>query len=258
MRTISLITVSAIATIVLFAGCSKSQTSDKPVGTLQVSEPDSKLSSSQTYRIVGTGQTRCYSNWNELQPPKSGEPFYGQDAQHPGLVPSYKNNDDGTVSDNNTGLMWVQTRGSKMTWDAAMAGAKACRVGGYTDWRMPTIKELYSLINFNGGFHPEGNSLPYLDSRHFEFVYGNTQLGERPIDCQDWSSTEYIGRTMGNNPTVFGVNFADGRIKGYPKAFPNGRAGTLYARYVRGNSSYGKNDFHDNGNGVRSRTKQLD
>ena len=41
--------------------------------------------------------------------------------------------------------------------------------------------------------------------------------GERAIDCQDWSATQYVGTTMNGNPTVFGVNFADGRIKGYPQ-----------------------------------------
>jgi hypothetical protein len=55
---------------------------------------------------------------------------------------------------------------------------------------------------------------------------------------------------MNGNPTVFGVNFADGRIKGYPKSFPDGRQNRLYIRYVRGNAAYGKNDFHDNGDGT--------
>jgi hypothetical protein len=134
-----------------------------------------------------------------------------------------------------------------------MAGAAACRVGGHADWRMPTIKELYSLINFNGGFHPEGNSVPYLDTTFFRFAYGDESRGERGIDCQDWSATQYVGTTMNNNPTVFGVNFADGRIKGYPKVRRgrDGRADNrLFVRYVRGNPAYGKNAFHDNGDGT--------
>jgi hypothetical protein len=57
---------------------------------------------------------------------------------------------------------------------------------------------------------------------------------------------------MEGSPTVFGVNFADGRIKGYPKMFPGGREALLYVRYVRGNPFYGKNDFHDNGDGTIS------
>ena len=50
---------------------------------------------------------------------------------------------------------------------------------------------------------------------------------------------------------MFGVNFADGRIKGYPigQVGPRGEK-TYYTLYVRGNPSYGKNDFHDNGDGT--------
>jgi hypothetical protein len=202
------------------------------------------------YHIVGTGQTKCYDDRGEIAPPKPGQSFFGQDAQHPGPMANYKDNSDGTISDLNTDLMWVKARGQKMTWDAAVAGAGACRVGNHTDWRMPTIKELYSLINFTGGFHfRAADSKPYLDAKFFDFVYGDESKGERGIDSQDWSATQYIAKTMDGNPTVFGVNFADGRIKGYPKQFPGGRDAMMYVRYVRGNPLYGKNDFHDNGDG---------
>jgi hypothetical protein len=138
-----------------------------------------------------------------------------------------------------------------MAWEDAFAGASQCHVGGFSDWRMPTIKELYSLINFNGGCSGTiATSRPYLDTRYFDFVYGDESKGARIIDCQDWSATQYIGKTMQGNITVFGVNFADGRIKGYPRLFPNGQGAKLYARYVRGNPAYGKNDFHDNGDGT--------
>ena len=203
------------------------------------------------YPIVGTGQTNCYNNRSLITPPKPGEPFYGQDAQHPGLAPHYRDNGDGTISDLNTGLIWVKARGEKQAWEDALSNASQCRTGGFSDWRMPTIKELYSLINFNGGCTGNvASSRPYLDTRYFDFVYGDESKGVRIIDCQDWSATQYIGKTMSGNPTVFGVNFADGRIKGYPKTFPNGRSGSMYVRYVRGNPAYGKNDFHDNGDGT--------
>jgi len=205
------------------------------------------------YVIVGTGQTKCYDDRGKIAPPKPGQPFYGQDAQHPGPAASYKDNGDGTVSDLNTGLMWAKARGEKVTWDAAVAGAGACRAGNHDDWRMPTIKELYSLINFTGGFHfRAADSTPYLDTKFFAFVYGDESKGQRGIDCQDWSATQYIGKTMNGNPTVFGVNFADGRIKGYPKVFPGGRGALMYVRYVRGNPAYGRNDFRDNGDGTIS------
>lgn len=50
---------------------------------------------------------------------------------------------------------------------------------------------------------------------------------------------------MNSNETVFGDNFADGRIKGYPI---NGKA--FYVLYVRGNKAYGKNNYIDNQDGT--------
>jgi len=213
------------------------------------------LCAAQPYTIVGTGQNKCYDAFGEIPPPKPGQPFYGQDAQHPDPAPAYRNNGDSTVTDLNTRLMWVQARGTKVSWDAAVAGAKTCRAGGHSDWRMPTIKELYSLINFAGECRgPMVGARPFLDTNYFRFAYGDESKGERAIDCQDWTATEYVSTTMNGNATVFGVNFADGRIKGYPKSprGPGGRVETkqLYVRYVRGNPAYGQNDFRDNGDGT--------
>ena len=55
---------------------------------------------------------------------------------------------------------------------------------------------------------------------------------------------------MNNDPTVFGVNFADGRIKGYPKQTPDGEKKLMFAQYVRDNPEYGINQFIDNGDGT--------
>jgi hypothetical protein len=49
---------------------------------------------------------------------------------------------------------------------------------------------------------------------------------------------------MNGQPAMFGVNFADGRIKGYPQDL------TFYVRCVRGNTDYGENDLVDNGDGT--------
>jgi hypothetical protein len=204
------------------------------------------------YPIVDTNQTVFYGKIDEIKEPKSDKPYYGQDANFAGNQPSYTDNGDGTITDNVTGLMWVKARGSKQTWDEAVAGAVKCRIGKYEDWRMPTIKELYSLIEFTGkcrSMTKSSNCIPYLDTKFLEFKYGETSKGERIIDCQDWSATEYVSTTMDGNATVFGVNFADGRIKGYPKnrKDPKGsQPNKLYARYVRGNADYGKNEFVDN------------
>ena len=204
------------------------------------------------YPIVDTGQTKCYGSSGEITCPQPGEAFDGQDSQVQGNPPAYQDNDDGTVSDLVTGLMWVQARGEKATWADALVGAPACDIGGYSDWRMPTIKELYSLIEFTGKSGQQAaDSVPYLDANFFGFAYGDTGSGERLIDCQDWSATEYVGTTMMGDATTFGVNFADGRIKGYGRTDPRTHADkTLYARYVRGNPAYGINDFLDQGDGT--------
>ncbi|GEM_PF-2037999 len=201
-----------------------------------------------SYFIVDTGQQQCYNNSGPITAPSAGLSFYGQDAQHQGNQPTYIDNGNGTVSDPVTGLMWVKARGTKVSWEKAMADAAACSAGGYWDWRVPTIKELYSLIDFHGRSGlTAATSIPYLNTTHFGFAYGDTSLGERIIDCQDWSATEYVHFTFNGDSTVFGVNFADGRIKGYPKKrLPAGTRNQLYVRYVRGNPYYGVNSFTDN------------
>ena len=201
-----------------------------------------------TYPVVDTGQIGCYDNHERISAPHVERTFYGQDAQYNGNQPSYKDNGDGTVSDKVTGLMWVKSPSKTLsTFADAVKGASACRVGGYDDWRLPTIKELYSLILFSGETGESGaTSVPYLDTKVFDFFYGDEIGRSRFIDVQCWSATEYTSTTMGGNPTVFGVNFADGRIKGYPKTSPRGET-LLVVRYVRDNPDYGKNKFKDNG-----------
>ena len=55
---------------------------------------------------------------------------------------------------------------------------------------------------------------------------------------------------MNGDETMFGVNFADGRIKGYGLKMPDGSVKKFSVQCVRGNPAYGKNDFVDNGDGT--------
>jgi len=217
-----------------------------------------------TYNVVDTAQTNCYADSGAVitPVPAASSVYYGEDGEIYGNQTGYTNNGDGTITDLNTGLMWVQARGSnQVTWATAVSNAATCAVGGYTDWRMPTIKELYSLIEFTGQngqtFTNTSGYVPFLNTNYFGFAYGpgtSTTVGDRVIDCQDWSATPYVSTTMDGAATIFGVNFADGRLKGYPLYNPadNTLGNTNYVRYVRGNTNYGVNSFTNNGDGTIS------
>jgi hypothetical protein len=222
----------------------------------------------QANKIVGTGQVNSYNNSSIITLPTTGQSFYGQNTNHPGNTPSYTDNGDGTITDNVTGLMWQKTTDKnnddiinyydKMTYASALAGASSCNTGGYSDWRLPTIKEQYSLIMYYGAeANPtatsQGSAVPFINQNYFTFGYGdiNSSLhggtsDERLIDAQYATSSIYVSTTMNGQSTMFGVNFADGRIKGYPA----NAIKKYYVLYCRGNPSYGINNFVNNGDGT--------
>ena len=213
------------------------------------------LQEERPYPIVDTGQVRCYDEAVAIEHPEQGEPFHGQDAQYAAHPPSYRDNGDGTVSDLVTGLMWTRDPGETKTLAQALEEAPRCEVGGHDDWRLPTIKELYSLILFSG-IDPDpsaaGDSglIPFIDTTVFTgFEYGKPAEGQRVIDAQYATRTRYVSTTMQGNATMFGVNFADGRIKGYPMQGRRGES-RFFALYVRGNPEYGKNELVDKGDGT--------
>jgi hypothetical protein len=217
------------------------------VSILKLSAQNIFNRSIMNYILTDTGQNTCYNDSTEIECPGPDESFYGQDAQYQGIQFSFRNNGDGTITDLNTGLMWQKTPDldDKSTFAEADAGASIFNLAAYNDWRLPDIKELYSLIDFRGSSFKR---IPYIDTDFFGFRFGDESRGERLIDAQYWSRTEYTGTTMNADATVFGVNFADGRIKGYPRDNkPDGSEVRQFVRYVRGNDSYGVNHFVDNG-----------
>lgn len=219
-------------------------------------------SPSYTYNVVDTGVQVYYDNTAIISTPSVGQAFYGQDATYSGNQPSYTDNGDGTITDNITELIWSKAVDlNKVTLVESQAISEAMTLGGYNDWRVPTIKELYSLILFTGntGFSQNmqtvpANAIPFIDTNYFNFEYGDVTNNERYIDAQWLTSTKYTSTTMNGDETLFGVNFADGRIKGYGYTNPNNLSHEklFYARYVRSNTLYGTNDFVDNDDGTIS------
>jgi hypothetical protein len=58
-------------------------------------------------------------------------------------------NDDGTVTDTATGLMWQQLSSGSMIWNAAVTYCENLSLAGYNDWRMPNRKEIQSLVDYS-------------------------------------------------------------------------------------------------------------
>ena len=62
----------------------------------------------------------------------------------------FKDNGNGTVTDSKTGLIWEKKPTDKrMLWPEASEFAKAYRLGDFSDWRLPTVKELEVMMKIS-------------------------------------------------------------------------------------------------------------
>lgn len=243
-------------TAFLIQGCSDDDITDETDST--DTEIVTTVTPSVSFVLTDTGQSSFYdADGTKITEPSEGDDFYGQDAQYTGTASSFKDNGDGTVTDLNTGLVWQQTPDyERHNFYDAFDYVDELEVGGYTDWRLPTIKELYSLLNSNGSLDPDdtSNSQPYLYDEYFDFEYD----ANIAYAAQYWSSTKYVkgGLQTNNIEGAFGFNFADGHIKSYETGlYFDGSEGVndpgCFVRAVRGEENiYGVNDFVDNGDGT--------
>ncbi len=256
----------------LVVGCSSD---DETISTISVTDCVS-VTPTYDYTIVDTNQTLCYDESSGAVVTCTDT---GQDGEYSGNQPSYSLcNSSTVVVDNNTGLMWQAssdvdgvsglTTSDKMTRDTAATYCSDLTYGTYTDWRLPSTKELYSIYLFSGedlsaktGATTNGTAVdttgvePFIDTDYFDIGYGDTDNNERIIDGQYATSTLNITQVMsGISETLvdafFGVNFADGHVKSYEADATATNDADYYVRCVRGNTSYGTNNFTNNGDGV--------
>lgn len=203
------------------------------------------------YGITDTEQTQFFNNNNEISPPNQNERFYGQDAGNFGIQPIYKDLENGVIFDFITGLYWQKFLfEEKYTYEQAKSIADTITLGGFNDWRIPSAKELFSLINYNGIFCDEEKEddkfIPFINTNYFDFRYGFTNLDEKYDEVLYLTSTEY------NNDKVFAVNFATGKLSAYSKVKDdsNFQKRKFELRLVRGNPKYGINNLVDNNDGT--------
>ncbi len=217
----------------------------------------SSTSADNTYTIVDTNQIICYDSSTGQAETCEGS---GYDADISGNQPSYTLSNDGTtITDNVTGLIWLQSTDinadglvnydDKLYQNEAVEYCEALDFADREDWRLPSVKEAYSLILFSGkdASNYQGTDtstlVPFIDPV-FDWAFGDLNSeNDRIIDGQYASTTLYVSNTMFGDPTMFGVNYVDGRIKGYPTDTKE-----YYVRCVAGNTDYGVNQFVDNNN----------
>lgn len=170
------------------------------------------------FLLPDTGQTKCYtSSGAEISCTGTG-----QDGAHIVNHMNYTDNGDGTITDNNTGLIWQkQDDGIARAngWDGVGSYCLYLRVGGYSDWRLPSPIELISIVDY-------GIPYPKINTTYFPNTEGAY-----------WTSTQWI-RLSTNR---WFVTFYDG-LTGYDNA------GNRMVRCVRG-GQYAAS-FADNGDGT--------
>lgn len=206
-----------------------------------VDEDDSDSTSTlviNNYVLAASGQTIAYDIDGEVvENLTETDSLWGQDAHYlKGETMSYELNSDATTTtDLVTGLMWETVPSSDdYTWDEAVEYCENLELDGYTDWRMPSLKELFSISDFETGW-------PYIDTDFFDLASGEVSKDE-----QFWSSNYYVGVTVeGGSEAAFGVNHVTGHIKAYA-ANSGGPVGGKYVRAVRGDE-YGTNEYVENG-----------
>lgn len=114
-------------------------------------------------------------------------------------------NGDGTITDTQTGLVWEKGEGPRLTWQEAVDRCKALDLAGHCDWRLPTIQELFAVVDF-GRYAPACD--PVFGMRSYSY----------------WSATT----DAGGSSYAWGLYFGDGG------AFSYSKSGNYYVRAVRG------------------------
>ena len=111
-----------------------------------------------------------------------------------------------TWIDPQTGLEWQIDSPGRMTWNEAMAYADVLSLNGKDDWRLPTCREMESLLDRSVYRPLMRKEVPFRDIRSY------------------WSSTTFVG----NNNSAWLVMFDGAYVLSYYKT------NAYYIRCVRG------------------------
>jgi hypothetical protein len=180
-----------------------------------------------------TGQTTCWNSSGTVIPCAGT----GHDGElQPGAALAYLDNGDGTITDTNTQLTWeklsddgsIHDKDTIYSWANAfavkIAALNSASFAGHNDWRVPTVKELHSLLDYDILF-PNPMVHPIF---HSACVPACTVLTcSCTVASSHWSSTTYP-----STPTeALSVGFSSGLVSVASKS-----SLSLRIRAVRGGS----------------------
>src|SRR5947208_8363266 len=196
-------------------------------------------------KFPATGQMTCWDSSGNVIPCAGT----GQDGDlRKGAPLSYTDNGNGTVTDNNTGLVWeklsrdgsVHDVNNTYTWASAFTGHVATlnstSFAGHTDWRVPNYKELVSILNLQNNLHDgvpavspafNTNCTPGCTVTTCSCTATSNGSGLAGQPPYYWSSTT----DAGSPDSAWSVDFSLGSVASGGKAY------TFFVRAVRGGSS---------------------
>ncbi len=189
--------------------------------------------------VPKTGQTSCYDMaTNAAETCVPAEHTHQDGNQQKGVslpTPRFTDKGNGTVTDNLTGLIWLDNANcaaATRTWATAFSDIDSLNSGGtmngnncgdtsnsgshQTDWRLPNVKELQSLIDF-GYFGPALSNAAGTAKWSANDPFSGVQAGYY------WSATTLAGSPSG----AWVVDLGSGNVGA------NGKASSYYVWPVR-------------------------
>jgi len=90
---------------------------------------------------------------------------------------SFTDNSDSTVTDTKTSLVWQKsTSGSEMTWEEALSSCEGLTLGSQSDWRLPNLKELGSIVDVYE-YNPSIDSTAFPGTESDDYWSSTTKEG---------------------------------------------------------------------------------
>ncbi len=155
----------------------------------------------------------------------------------------FVDNEDGTITDNATGLMWQQADdGTTRNWENALQYCENLTHAGYSDWRLPNAKELHSIIDYTRC--PDVTNSPAIDPL-FSCTSFNNPDGD-PNYGYYWTSSPLMD---GPRPYTDAVYISFGEAQGQ-MSFPPDNTPALYDTHGAGAT---RNDPKEIGTGTYPR-----